>query len=63
MPDLIGHLVQKHSETARNTPKKDGIASSFAIKVKVREMDQSIRSVEESLCLVYTLTKNRVILY
>ena len=63
MPDLIGHLVQKHSETARDTIFFRGIASSFRIKVKVREMDQSIRSVAESLCLVYTLTKNRVILY
>ena len=63
MPDLIGHLVQKHSETARDTPKKDGIASSFRIIVKVREMDQSICSVAESLCLVYTLTKTRAILY
>ena len=63
MPDLIGHLVQKHSETARDTPKKDGIAGSFRIIVKVREMDQSIRSVAESLCLVYTLTKTRAIFY
>ena len=41
----------------------DGVASSFRIIVKVREMDQSIRSVAESLCLVYTLTKTRAIFY
>ena len=34
MPDLIGHLVQKHSETACDTPENDGIASSFRIKVR-----------------------------
>ena len=34
MPDLIGHLVQKHSETARDTIIFRGIASSFAIKVR-----------------------------
>ena len=33
MPDLIGHLVQKHSETARDTIFFRGIASSFRIKV------------------------------
>ena len=33
MPDLIGHLVQKHSETARDTIIFRGIASSFRIKV------------------------------
>ena len=31
------------------------------IKVKVREMDQSIRSVAESLCFVYTLTEKTAI--
>ena len=55
--------VQKNNKTARDTLEFLGIASSFAIKVKVREMDQSIRSVAESLCLVYTLTKKRAILY
>ena len=29
MPDLIGYLVQKHSETARDTIIFQGIASSF----------------------------------
>ena len=55
--------MQKNNKTARDALKFLGIASSFAIKVKVREMDQSIRSIAESLCLVYTLTKNRAILY
>ena len=56
-------LVHFYTKTARDTPKKDGIAGSFRIIVKVREMDQSIRSVAESLCLVYTLTKTRAIFY
>ena len=33
MPDLIGHLVQKHSKTARSTLEKKGTASSFRMKV------------------------------
>ena len=32
MPDLIGHLVQKDSETVRDTLKIVGIADSFPIK-------------------------------
>ena len=43
--------VQKKNKTARNPQKFQGIASSFAIKVKVREMDKSIRSVEQRCCL------------
>ena len=48
MPDLIGHLVQKHSENARDTPKFCGIASSF--RIKVSEMDQSVCSIAERIC-------------
>ncbi len=33
MPDLIGYRVQKHSESARDTPKNEGIASTFPIKM------------------------------
>ena len=33
MPDLIGHLVQKHSKTARGTPVFRGTASSFGMKL------------------------------
>ena len=40
--------MQKTIKTARDALKFWGIASSFAIKVKVREMDQSIRSAAES---------------
>ena len=35
MPDLIGHLVQKDSETVRDTLKIVGIASSFPIKMRL----------------------------
>ena len=49
MPDLIGHLVQKHSETARDTPKFCGIASSF--RIKVSEMDQSVCYIAERFCI------------
>ena len=31
MPDLIGHRVQKHSETVRDTYKFRGTADSFPI--------------------------------
>ena len=33
MPDLIGHDVQKHSESARDTLKIEGTASTFLIKI------------------------------
>ena len=49
MPDLIGYLVQKHSETARNTTKFRGIASSF--RIKVSEMDQSVCSIAGRFCI------------
>ena len=32
MPDRIGHLVQKDSETVRDTHNFQGIADSFTIK-------------------------------
>ena len=38
MPDLIGHLVQKHSETARDTIHFDGIASGFPIEMHLMQL-------------------------
>ena len=44
--------MQKNNKTARDALNFLGIASSFAIKVKVREMDQSIRSATESFICI-----------
>ena len=41
VPDLIGHLVQKHSETARDTIKMKGIASGFPIEMHLMQLRSS----------------------
>ena len=41
MPDLIGHPVQKHSETARDTLHFDGIASGFSIEMHLMQLRSS----------------------
>jgi len=46
VPDLIGHPVQKHSETARDTIKMKGIASGFPIEI-IRGIDTKTSSLFE----------------
>ena len=46
MPDLIGHLVQKHSESARDTHEIRDIASTFHIKTHLVVFRINISEVE-----------------
>ena len=50
MPDLIGHRVQKHSESARDTPEIKGTASTFPIKM--RQVFNACQSANKYLILL-----------